>query len=80
MSHRFTFIQDTLSLVTSSRANANDATRMVKWFELVMQPIKVQNTMLMVWCENCASPKTRSVEDVTTVWLGDRTECRVPIV
>jgi hypothetical protein len=74
------FIQETLSLATLSRANANDATRMVKWFELVMQPIKVQNTKLTVWCDNCASPKSSIVEDVTTVWLGDRNRCRVPIV
>lgn len=66
--HRCTYIRHTVTghVVTSQCKAWNDTTRMVMWFELVMKPIKEENTKLMIWCDNCGSHKTSSVKDVIT--------------
>jgi DDE superfamily endonuclease len=65
--HRCTYIRHTVSghVITSKCKAWNDTTRMVMWFELVRQRIKVQ-TKLMKWCNNCGNHKTSSVKDVIT--------------
>jgi DDE superfamily endonuclease len=66
--HKCTYIRNTVTghVITSQSKAWNDTTRMVMWFELVMQPIKLQKTKLMIWCDNCGSHKTSSVKDVIT--------------
>ncbi len=42
----------------------NDSVRMVLWFEIVMQPIRIRLGKLLLWCDNCGSHKTSCVRDI----------------
>ena len=56
--------EETGHIVTSQVKAWNDTTRMAMWFELIMQPIKEKLGKLMIWCDNCGSQKTNSVNEV----------------
>jgi DDE superfamily endonuclease len=45
----------------------NDTVRMIMWYELVVNPIQVDlGRNVLLWCDNCGSHKTTSVQKVIT--------------
>ena len=66
--HKCTYLRHitTGHILTSQVKAWNDTTRMVMWFELIMKPIKESLGKLLIWCDNCGSHKTSSVNDVIT--------------
>ena len=64
-SHKCTYIiHETSGNVITSQCKAwNDTVRMVMWYELVMNPIRLRLGKMLLWCDNCGSHRTSSVRD-----------------
>lgn len=64
--HKCTYIIHEISgnVITSQYKAWNDTVRMVMWYELVMQPIRMRLGKMLLWCDNCGSHKTSSVRDI----------------
>ena len=52
------------NVITSQYKAWNDTVRMVMWYELVMQPMRMKLGKMLLWCDNCGSHKTSSVRDI----------------
>lgn len=64
--HKCTYIihETSGNVITSQYKAWNDTVRMVMWYELVMQPIRMKLGKMLLWCDNCGSHKTSSVRDI----------------
>ena len=64
--HKCTYIIHEISgkVITSQYKAWNDTVRMVMWYELVMQPIRMKLGIMLLWCDNCGTHKTSSVRDI----------------
>ena len=64
--HKCTYIIHEISgnVITSQYKAWNDTVRMVMWYELVMQPMRMKLGKMLLWCDNCGSHKTSSVRDI----------------
>lgn len=67
--HKVTYIihNVTKHVITSQVKAWNDTVRMIMWYELVVNPIQVElGRNVLLWCDNCGSHKTTSVQKVIT--------------
>ena len=67
--HKVTYIihNVTKHVITSQVKAWNDTVRMIMWNELVVNPIQVElGRSVLLWCDNCGSHKTTSVQKVIT--------------
>ena len=65
--HKVTYIihNVTKHVITSQVKAWNDTVRMIMWYELVVNPIQVSlGRNVLLWCDNCGSHKTASVQKV----------------
>ena len=64
--HKIIYIihKDTGHVITSQYKAWNDTVRMSLWFEVIIGPLKEKLTKMLIWCDNCGSHKTPTVNSV----------------